>query len=247
MLITTATILLVSAHHALSVPYPLPSSTAPNPPIVSAICNSTIALCNSNVNLPAYIPDSNGTRQNICHEVYPSDLTVINSRYPDYNVDHLHRATQFFMLRRQLPGDGEIATRVSFDDLPSSASNLTCRLEFLLPNQELQHISGLNPSFNVYQVERTSSTEIATWTSYEGEMLGGGATYFGTVNGEEEALNRTRSVGSVAAVNETMCNSTLTFQMGMKYNGRFVPNYWEFLNVEPPGWPVQGFRVVWGC
>ncbi|KAF2852717.1 hypothetical protein T440DRAFT_466837 [Plenodomus tracheiphilus IPT5] len=245
MLINTSPLLaLLFLKHALSAPYPFPNSTM-TPPIPSTICNSTTALCNPNANLTAYNPITNGTHQNICQEVYPSDLTVLNSRYPDYNTTHLHHATQLFMLRRQLPGDGEIATRVQFDDLPASVSNLTCRLEFILPPPQLQRISGSNPSFNVYQVERAAGA-VATWSTYSGNILND-ATLFGTVNGEEEALNRTRSVGGVAAVNETLCNSTLTFQMGMKYNGKFLPNYWEFLNVEPPAWPVQGFRVVYGC
>lgn len=231
--------------HVLCSPYPLPNSTTT--PTPSTICNSTIALCNPSTNLADFtVPPLNATRPNICQYVYPFDLTVLNSRYPDYNTSHLHRATQFFMLRRQLPDDGEIATRVLFNDLPSRASNLTCRLEFILPRPQLQRRSGRNPTFNVYQVEREASS-VATWNTYEGNSVDDGPVLFGTVNGEDEALERTRRVGGVAAVNETMCNSTLSFQMGMKYNGKFLPNYWEFLNVGPPAWPVQGFRMVYGC
>ncbi|KAH9866743.1 hypothetical protein J1614_008436 [Plenodomus biglobosus] len=245
MLITLSTFLsLLFLKHALGAPYPLPNSTT-TPSVGSTICNSSIASCNAPSNLTTHIPITNGTHQNICQDVYPSDLTVLNSRYPDYNSAHLHRATQLFMLRRQFAGDGEIATRVQFNDLPPSTSNLTCRLEFMLPRPDLHRISGQNPSFNVYQVERASGA-VASWNSYEGNMLSG-MTLVGTVNGGEEALNRTRSVGGVAAISETLCNSTLTFQMGMKYDGKSVPNYWEFLNVEPPAWPVQGFRVVYGC
>ncbi|KAJ4986753.1 hypothetical protein SVAN01_07812 [Stagonosporopsis vannaccii] len=90
----------------------------------------------------------------VCQYVYPSDLAVVNSRYPDYDVDHLHQAKSFFMLRRQILGEGEIATRVQFQGLPPQQSNITCRLEFVLPNEDLQKISGRNPTFNVYQVNR---------------------------------------------------------------------------------------------
>jgi len=148
------------------------------------------------------------------------------------------------MLRREIADAGEIATRVQFDGLPSSASNTTCRLEFLLPQESMQRIAGFNPTFNVYQVERESDA-IATWNTYQGNS---GAPLFGRVNGEPEALERTRKVGGVAAVNGTRCNETLTFQMGMAFNSRDgVPNYWEFSQISLPAWPEQGFRVVYGC
>ncbi|KAJ8111997.1 hypothetical protein OPT61_g5533 [Boeremia exigua] len=179
----------------------------------------------------------------VCQYIYPSDLAVVNSRYPDYDVDHLHQARRFFMLRRQTLGEGEIATRVQFRGLPSKGSNTTCRLQFVLPSEDLQKISGTNPSFNVYQVDREPEA-IATWNTYKGND---GADLFGRVNGHPEALERTRSVGGVAAINETACNETLTFQMGMTYDGDELPNYWEFSNVAPPASPVQGFMIVHGC
>lgn len=120
---------------------------------------------------------------------------------------------------------------------------MTCRLEFVLPSEELQKISGPNPSFNIYQVERETDG-IATWSTHKSND---GADLFGRVNGESEALKRTRSVGGIAAVNETACNKTLTFQMDMAYDGEDLPNYWEFSNVAPPASPVQGFRIVYGC
>ncbi|KAH7374372.1 hypothetical protein BKA66DRAFT_422647 [Pyrenochaeta sp. MPI-SDFR-AT-0127] len=225
--------------HALSFPFPLSNLTLPTN---STICNSTLSLCDSNVTSTAD-PVLLQPGEFNCIEVYPTDLTVVNSRYPDYDVDHLHQAKKFFMLRRQLHGDGEIATHVQFLGLPLNTSNQTCRLEFVLPLPDLQRIQGPNPSFDVYQVEREAGS-IATWNTYEGDA---NAEFFGTVNGEAGALERTRSVGGVAAINETTCNQTLSFQMGMKYDSLDAPNYWEFSNVEPPGWPVQGFRIVYGC
>lgn len=147
------------------------------------------------------------------------------------------------MLRRQTIGKGKIATRVQFQGLPFKETNKICRLEFLLPSKEFQKISGTNPSFNVYQVEHKADA-IATWNTYTGND---GADLFGQVNGEPEALMKTRNAGGIAAVNETACSETVTFQMGMAYDGGNVPNYWEFSNVAPPASPVQGFRIVYGC
>ncbi|KNG45354.1 hypothetical protein TW65_07885 [Stemphylium lycopersici] len=218
--------------HVLSSPYPLPNSTT---------CNTTTTLCQSD--LDAANPPPLKISEYICHEVYPSDLTVVNSRYPDYDIDHLHHAKQLFMLRRQLASQGEIAMRVQFQGLPATPSNYSCRLEFVLPRVQLQKMSGPNPSFRVYQVTREAGA-VATWNTYEGDKE---ALLFGTVNGEAEALERTRSVGGVAAVNATACNETLSFQMGMMYDSELAPNYWEFSNVAPPAFPVQGFRIVYGC
>lgn len=225
---------------ALATPLTWPNSSLP---VNSTVCNSTLSFCNVNDTTGTAAPPE-GPVIYRCIENYPADLTVLNQRYPDYKTDHLHQARQFFMLRRQLAGDGEIATRVQFSDLPLNTSNTTCRLEFVLPDTRLQRIRGPNPSFNVYQVEREEAS-IATWDNYEGNS--DNAEVFGTVNGEPQALERTRSVGGVAAINATNCNETMIFQMGMKYESASVPNYWEFSNVMPPAWPVQGFRIVYGC
>ncbi|OAK97005.1 hypothetical protein IQ06DRAFT_350712 [Phaeosphaeriaceae sp. SRC1lsM3a] len=179
-----------------------------------------------------------------CQELYPTDLTVLNERYPDYNSSHLHDASNLFMLRREVPEVGEIATRVQFNGLPPEISNTTCRLEFILPQLDLQVIKGFNPTFDVFQVARDTET-ISTWRQYVGNS---GAELFGRVNGEAEALERTRKAGGVAAINSTQCNDTLTFQMGMAFNSRDgVPNYWYFVQSTLAVWPLQGFRMVWGC
>jgi hypothetical protein len=206
--------------------------------------NSTTSSNGTSYNATAIISNDTMVVEYNCEYVYPSDVAVVNQRYPDYNSSHLHETASFFMLRREIADNGEIATRVQFQGLPSNTSNITCRLEFILPQPELQRISGFNPSFNVYQVARDVNT-IATWNTYEGNN---GAELFGRVNGELDALARTRSVGGVAAINATRCNETLTFQMGMVYNSKDgMPNYWDFSQVSPPAYPVQGFRVVWGC
>jgi hypothetical protein len=238
MLTSTASFLAaLLLQHTLGFPFPfLNTTTTAN--VTS--CNTTntsqdrtINICGKNSTVVEYV----------CHEVYPSDLTVVNSRYPDYNTSHLHEAKSLFMLRRELAGNGEIATLVQFSDLPSNTTNTSCRLEFVLPRPDLQLVRGFNPTFNVYQVKRATDA-IATWETYKGNN---GAELFGTVNGEPEALARTRSVGGVAAINETRCNDTLTFQMGMTFNSRNeTPNYWEFSEVAPPAWPMQGFRIVYG-
>ncbi|KAI2488548.1 hypothetical protein Ptr902_02681 [Pyrenophora tritici-repentis] len=230
------TVLLISAFllgHASSVPYPLPNSTYSSN---STICDLNPVLCEGNPNSPDLPPAPIGDY--ICHQVFPIDLIVVNSRYPEYDIDHLHRSHDFFMLRRQIKDQGEIATQVQFEGLPKNTSNLTCRLEFVLPREDLQRISGPNPSFNVYQVERETSA-VATWVMYENDKS---ASFFGTVNGQEEALQRTRSVGGVAAINSTACNETMSFTMAMMYDSP-KPNYWQFSNVAPPAFPVQGFKI----
>lgn len=211
-------------------PFPLMNTTAPNNATIS---NTTMPLP-ANITVPQYE----------CENVFPSDLTVVNQRYPDYNESHLHTAHSYFMLRREVGSDGEIATVVHFDNLPSNSSNTTCRLEFILPDVATQTISGFNPTFNVYQV-KLEPDSIATWNTYAANA---DTPLYGTVNGQVEALERTRSVGGVAAISESRCNDTMTFQMGMVYNSKDgLPNYWEFPQVSLPAWPVQGFRMVYGC
>jgi hypothetical protein len=240
MLSTTISVLVAFfVGHASSVPYPLSNLTLLSN---NTICNSSATLCSDNHTTIAPPPISTG--EYVCHEVYPSDLTILNSRYPDYDADHLHQARNFFMLRRQLKDDGEVATRVQFVGLPPSTSNYSCRLEFVLPSTDLQHIAGPNPSFHVYQVEREAGA-IATWNTFEGDQKQ--PLLYGTVNGEKQALEKTRSAGGVAAVNETACSETMTFQMAMMYDSEYAPNYWTFSNVAPPAWPQQGFRMVYGC
>ena len=157
--ITILSLATLFSQHASGAPYPQPNSTFLEN---HTICNSTAHLCEGN--LTAANPPPLNSSEYVCHEVYPADLTVLNARYPDYDIDHLHQAKQFFMLRRQLKDAGEIATRVQFQGLPDSTSNYTCRLEFVLPRLELQKISGPNPSFNIYQVAREAGA-IATWNT----------------------------------------------------------------------------------
>jgi hypothetical protein len=231
MLITVAPILAAFfVRGGLTFPYPLTNTTQ--------AANGT----NPNTTLP--LPGNQTVPQYNCESTYPSDLTVLDQRYPDYNDSHLHSTQRFFRLRREVDTDGEIATRVQFLGLPAASSNETCRLEFLLPDLTMQRIAGFNPTFNVYQVEAQPGT-IVTWNMYQANS---NAVLFGRVNGEPEALDRTRAVGGVAAINETRCNETMTFQMGMAFNSRGgVPNYWEFRQIALPAWPQQGFRVVYGC
>ncbi|KAH7379416.1 hypothetical protein DE146DRAFT_625887 [Phaeosphaeria sp. MPI-PUGE-AT-0046c] len=214
----------------LTFPYPFTNSSAPT--------NRT-GLNNTTPN-----PNNTTPIEYQCQVLYPNDLTVLNERYPDYNSSHLHDANRLFMLRREIPIEGEIATRVQFQGLPPKASNTTCRLEFILPQPDLQVIEGFNPTFDVFQVERDTETT-STWRQYVGNS---GAELFGRVNGEAKALEKTRKAGGIAAINSTQCNETMTFQMGMAFNSRDgVPNYWYFVQSTLAAWPLQGFRMVWGC
>ncbi|KAF3008413.1 hypothetical protein E8E13_001800 [Curvularia kusanoi] len=241
------TLLTLLLPQALAAPRPWPwsftnttSAVDPTSTDLEMPHDSSAATDITNTTLSA---SSNGPY--ICQYAYPSDMTVVNSRYPDYS-HHLHQAHSFFMLRRQVAELGEVATRVQFTDLPAAESNTTCRLEFILPREDTQRISGENPTFNVYSVERAPGAR-ATWETYEGND--NNVTVFGVQNGEPQALAQIRSAGGVAALGQTICNDTMTFQMGMKYDVEpdAMPNYWRFSNVAPPAMPTQGFRIVWGC
>ncbi|KAF1833517.1 hypothetical protein BDW02DRAFT_580341 [Decorospora gaudefroyi] len=225
----------------LSAPYP-PSNTTLPPNLT--ICNSTnLSLCPNNLTTPNLSPP-----ENICRTIYPTTLSILNSRYPNYADTRLHSTTQFFMLRRQTSrptSPGEIETRIQFHGLPTSSSNTSCRLEFVLPQEKLERIAGPNPSFAVYRVDALPQGVAATWDSARGYREHG--VWFGAVNGELEALRRTRQGVGVAAVNQTACNETMAFHMGMLYDSLVEPNFWSFANVAPPAWPVQGWRIVWGC
>jgi hypothetical protein len=87
------------------------------------------------------------------------------------------------------------------------------------------------------------------WAAYKRKNKNGSEhdmpEVFGTVNGDPQAVELTRANGGVVVVNSTQCNETLTFHMGMKRAGVGpVVNYWDFVNVDPPASPVQGFRIV---
>ena len=110
----------------------------------------------------------------------------------------------------------------------------------------MENLLGPEPIFNLYQVEREAGVP-ANWNTYErghNESL----AVFGQVNGTLEAQARARNeTGGLLEIGETACNETLTWQMGMAFDGGQEVNYWDFINVEPPLNPVQGFRVVTGC
>ena len=61
--------------------------------------------------------------------------------------------------------------------------------------------------------------------------------------------------GGLWKLNTVACNSTLTFQMGMRapldplsgVGGVDGVNYWAWTNTQPPASPVQGWRIVFGC
>lgn len=277
MLAKLASLTIISLpFRIIAFPYPILNSSTP----AASLSADNITLVAPSIPL---IPlPTTKAPQLKCESAYTSDLTVLNQRYPVYNMFHLYSATQLFMLRRQTYEDGtEIASHVQFYNLPSFSSNKTCRLEFLVPPSSLQKIAGSNPSFDIFLVSSpisNSSTptfdsesepesrfttatvptpdpsvlpapsSFASWRSTFGNPSVP-REYFSTVNGETEALRRTRTLGSsVAAVNATQCQETMTFWMRVKYDGEGgVPNYWEFVNTVPPAWPVMGWRMVWGC
>lgn len=188
-----------------------------------------------------------------CQTLYPSEYRVMNSRYPGWDQSPLHNQMNFFMLLRQLDSTFQVASQVQFftpgdpnSTLPLLAPNSTCHLQLQLPQPDMQTTTGPEPIFNVYQVEREAGVS-AFWNSYE-PGHNASVPVFAQVNGTTEALaeqwNKTNGLVDIGA---TRCNETLTWQMGMAFNGGAQVNYWDFIDVAPPLNPIQGFRVLTGC
>jgi hypothetical protein len=201
-----------------------PTGTAYNPPIPT----------NSPINIP-------------CQTYYPSELRILNSRYPDFDVSPLHGRNNMFMLLRQLSTTFQIATQVQFQLGSDTPPNATCHLHMQLPTTETQSIAGPLPVFNLYQVEREAGVTV-TWNMFEAKNLSEWEPkVFGQVNGTQEARDQQWALkGGVYDIGPALCNETLTWQMGMAFDGGEEVNYWDFFNVAPPASPSQGFRVVTG-
>lgn len=191
-----------------------------------------------------------------CTTFYPTDLRILNSRYPSFDMSPLHGRTKMLMLLRQLPTTFQIATQLQFSLPPdfaanatNSNANATCHLHLQLPLASTQTVTGPQPIFNLYQVSREPGA-VATWDMFDAKdvSLGGPEPpVFGQVNGTAEARERQwREKGGVYDIGPTRCNETLTWQLGMAFDGGEEVNYWEFMNVQPPAFPSQGFRVVTG-
>lgn len=215
---------------ALGYPYYLNTTNDTTPSVASPLNDTTPSRVSS-----------------LCQTFYTTQLRVVNSRYPDWDMSPLHDSTDMFMLLRQRDDTFQIATQVQFLNV-STAPNTTCRLQFQLPDAGMQTVAGPNPTFNVYQVEREAGS-MATWYMYVARNLTQTQPpVFGQVGGTDLAqFEQWRYYGGLYTVGQTACNDTLTFQMGMAFNGGNEVNYWEFLNIGLPATPVQGFRVSAGC
>ncbi|KAF2686415.1 hypothetical protein K458DRAFT_364249 [Lentithecium fluviatile CBS 122367] len=220
--------------------YPYPNgtnSTNPTSPSASGTSVPTPTLS------PIPIPP--------CQTFYPTDLRILNSRYPNFDMSPLHGRDNMFMLLRQLPSTFQIATQVQFTLGPVSPStyspNATCHLHLALPLTSTQTIAGPQPIFNLYQVAREAGS-LATWDMFEARNVSGWEpAVFGQVNGTAEARDtQWATQGGLYDIGPTRCNETLTWQAGMAFDGGEEVNYWEFINVRPPASPEQGFRVVTG-
>ncbi|KAJ4294034.1 hypothetical protein N0V90_007723 [Kalmusia sp. IMI 367209] len=175
----------------------------------------------------------------------------MNSRYANWDQSPLHGQKDFFMLLRQRDDTFQVATQVQWADLaPQVPPNSSCRLQLQLPTNDMQTTAGAEPIFNLYQVERAAGAA-ATWNTYEARNATSGSQVvpvFGQVNGTAAAQEQQWNVtGGIYDIGATACNDTLTWQMGMAFNGGDVVNYWDFLNVAPPATPIQGFRLLNGC
>jgi len=190
-----------------------------------------------------------------CQTFYPSEYRVLNSRYPGWgngtgsSQSPLHVRTDYFMLLRQQDDTFQVATQVQWTNLRAQVPlNTTCMLQLQLPTDDLQVVTGSRPIFNAYKVEREAGVP-AAWDTYEAkESTELHPPIFGQVNGTPEAQSRQRSLNQgIYDVGATDCNDTMTWQMGMAFNGGDEVNYWSFLSVSPPASNIQGFRLLAGC
>lgn len=182
-----------------------------------------------------------------CQTLYPSEYRIMNSRYPHWDLSPMHGRNDMFMLLRQRDETFQVATQLQFAHV-ATEHNSTCHLHLQLPDAALQTIAGPQPVFNIYQVEREAGS-LATWDMYEAKNLTEKEPpVFGQVNGTQAARDEQwKTHGGLIDIGPTRCNETLTFQMGMAFNGGDDVNYWDFINVAPPASPIGGFRVVTGC
>lgn len=165
---------------------------------------------------------------------------MLNSRYPNAS----YAPTHFFMLARQASNTLQVAMQMQFIGLPPNTT--CCRLDLVLSAPDFGTIRGPQPIFDVFGVEREINAP-ATWETYEGDSNGTQAKIFGTVDGQRKTLEEARSGNNTVTVGSRKCNDTLTFQMGMKFDGGQEVNYWDFVDVAPPAVPVQGWRMVYAC
>lgn len=186
-----------------------------------------------------------------CQTFYPTEYRVMNSRYPAWDQSPLHSQKDFFMLLRQRSDTFQVTTQVQFTGLqvipPENENKTTCYLQLQLPTKEMQVLLGTQPIFNVYQVEREASVP-ASWNTYALAVNSSLPVFGAMVNGTLEAQGRAwNETGGLVDIGGTRCNETLTWQMGLAFDGGDEVNYWDFIGVSPPVNPVQGFRVVMGC
>jgi hypothetical protein len=188
--------------------------------------------------------DTNGTQtalaKTVCQTAYPSSLQMLNSRYPNSS----YAPTHFFMLARQASDTLQVAMQMQFIGLPPNTT--CCRLDLVLAAPDFGTIRGPQPIFNVFGVEREINAP-ATWETYEGDANGTQANVFGIVNGQRKALEEVMKGNNTVTVGSRKCNDTLTFQIGMRFDGGQEVNYWDFTDVAPPAVPVQGWRIVHSC
>lgn len=110
----------------------------------------------------------------------------------------------------------------------------------------MQTTAGAEPIFDVYQVSREAGRP-ASWDTYE-KGYNSSTEVFGRVNGTREAQERAwEEDGGLVGIGSTKCNETLTWQMGMAFDGGAEVNYWDWVDVQMPFTPARGFRVVVGC
>ena len=147
-------------------------------------------------------PSSTAVTLPLCTTLYPSEYRVMNSRYPSWDQSPLHGDKNFFMLLRQRDDTFQVASQVQFyTPNTTNACNISessfppdsvCRLQFQLPNPELQTVVGPEPVFNVYQVEREAGAP-AFWNTYDAGF-NSSVPVFVRVNGTLKAQEQMRNI-----------------------------------------------------
>ncbi|KAF2634795.1 hypothetical protein P280DRAFT_537189 [Massarina eburnea CBS 473.64] len=174
---------------------------------------------------------------------YPSELRILNSRYALYNQTELHTRTNMFMALRQREDTFQVATQVQFNDVV--APNWTgCHLKFDIPGDSFQTYSGPQPILYVYQVTREAGS-VANWDTYEPAIVSANdLVVYGTVDGASvQQKGITEHYQGYYDIGSGPCNQTMTFQVGLAFDGGDEVNYWQFIDTQPPLSPVHGFKL----
>ncbi|KAF2270185.1 hypothetical protein CC78DRAFT_574313 [Lojkania enalia] len=199
--------------------------------VKKAIPSPASPLCSSEPPTPATTPSKS------CQIAWATEIHLLNSRYPNITLPE-----SWYNMVLRTP-DTEVVTQIQFDDIPANASE--CQLELYLPETDMMTAHGPNPVIDIRQVSREPSAP-ATYETFVGHNTSENDT-FGSLNLSPPQVRDYKKGGNRISINRTPCNKTLTFQVSFATPGEESPNYWGFVNVNPPYNPFQGWRITHSC